>query len=659
MLNPGGSVKDRIGVAMIEAAEAEGRIEPGRTTIVEATSGNTGIALAFVCAAKGYDLILTLPQGMSREREGLLRLYGAQVQVTESMGGMNEAVAAAQALARDDDFWLPDQFSNPANPEAHRAHAPGRRSGRRWTASVDCLVAGVGTGGTITGAGALPEGAQPGAAGGRGRAAPPRRCCPAGGPGRTRSRASARASSRRCSTATCSTRSSPSTTRTRSRPRAWSRAARACWPASRAARRCGRRSRSPSAPEAAGKRIAVVLPDSRRALRLDAVLRPRARRRRRGMMPARGRGPAGAPWERPLHGDARPAGRRVRRCWPATRSATRRAGRCTSTGRPASSSTTRSALPSVYVIQGYTGQLDMWVNRAAVRADDDRAPRRDVRRAATARTRSSCSSTRGRRFGGSQFLNSTGTGPLPGLPVRRGRRRSSTSATRRSPSRDHRGLTGKSSRRLRRDGRADAAPGRVRRARLARRRRAVRVLLPAGVPAASRASCATTSTAPGTSFFERAARRRPPRLGAVREPLELYGYAAAYSPDPEQPGQGAAAVRRRDRAADRRRLGAVARARTRCGWRRATPTRCARCAASTSTPGKQRRVLPRPRRAGVRAPSSTSSASSTRSSSSTARTAASTYRYPGAIRELVLALAPERRRSVAVHTLDVTADTAR
>jgi cysteine synthase A len=152
MFNPGGSVKDRIGVAMIEAAEAEGRIEPGRTTIVEATSGNTGIALAFVCAAKGYDLILTLPQGMSREREGLLRLYGAQVQVTESLGGMNEAVAAAQALARDSDVWLPDQFSNPANPEAHyRATGP-----EIWAAMderVDCLVAGVGTGGTLTGAG--------------------------------------------------------------------------------------------------------------------------------------------------------------------------------------------------------------------------------------------------------------------------------------------------------------------------------------------------------------------------------------------------------------------------------------------------------------------------------------------------------------------------
>jgi cysteine synthase len=154
MFNPGGSVKDRIGVAMIEAAEAVGRIEPGRTTIVEATSGNTGIALAFVCAAKGYDLVLTLPQGMSREREGLLRLYGAQFQITESLGGMNEAVAAAQALARDDDFWLPDQFSNPANPRAHyRGTGP-----ELWEAldgDIDYLVAGVGTGGTITGAGSF------------------------------------------------------------------------------------------------------------------------------------------------------------------------------------------------------------------------------------------------------------------------------------------------------------------------------------------------------------------------------------------------------------------------------------------------------------------------------------------------------------------------
>src|SRR6201987_2757790 len=98
-LNPGGSVKDRIGVSMIEAAEREGRIAPGQTTIVEATSGNTGIALAFVCAAKAYRLVLTLPHGMSREREGLLRLYGAEVHLTESLGGMTEAVEAAQALA--------------------------------------------------------------------------------------------------------------------------------------------------------------------------------------------------------------------------------------------------------------------------------------------------------------------------------------------------------------------------------------------------------------------------------------------------------------------------------------------------------------------------------------------------------------------------------
>ena len=150
--NPGGSVKDRIGVAMIEAAEREGRIAPGRTTIVEATSGNTGIALAFVCAAKGYELVLTLPEGMSREREALLRLYGATVQMTESLGGMHEAVAAARELARRDDVFLPDQFSNPANPEAHRL-ATGPEIWDALDGRVDIFVAGVGTGGTITGVG--------------------------------------------------------------------------------------------------------------------------------------------------------------------------------------------------------------------------------------------------------------------------------------------------------------------------------------------------------------------------------------------------------------------------------------------------------------------------------------------------------------------------
>jgi cysteine synthase A len=158
--NPGGSVKDRIGVAMIEAAEREGRIEPGVTTIVEATSGNTGIALAFVCAAKGYELMLTMPQGMSRERESLLRLYGARVEVTESLGGMNEAVEAARAYASSDDVFLPDQFSNPANPEIHR-----RTTGPEiWDAMdgrVDVFVAGVGTGGTITGAGEVLKSRNP------------------------------------------------------------------------------------------------------------------------------------------------------------------------------------------------------------------------------------------------------------------------------------------------------------------------------------------------------------------------------------------------------------------------------------------------------------------------------------------------------------------
>ena len=150
--NPGGSVKDRIGVAMLDAAERDGLIEPGRTTIVEATSGNTGIALAFCCAAKGYHLSIFLPQGMSREREALLRLYGAQVEIVESLGGMNEAVDAARAAARDEDVFLPDQFSNPANPEAHRT-GTGPEIINALDGKVDVFVAGVGTGGTITGVG--------------------------------------------------------------------------------------------------------------------------------------------------------------------------------------------------------------------------------------------------------------------------------------------------------------------------------------------------------------------------------------------------------------------------------------------------------------------------------------------------------------------------
>ena len=150
--NPAGSVKDRIGVAMIEAAEAAGEIAPGESTIVEATSGNTGIALAFVAAAKGYELILTLPEGMSRERQALLSLYGARVEIVESMGGMGEAVETARKLGREDGYFLPDQFSNPANPDIHR-RTTAEEIWADTDGKVDVFVAGVGTGGTITGVG--------------------------------------------------------------------------------------------------------------------------------------------------------------------------------------------------------------------------------------------------------------------------------------------------------------------------------------------------------------------------------------------------------------------------------------------------------------------------------------------------------------------------
>jgi cysteine synthase A len=150
-LNPGGSVKDRIGVAMIDAAEADGRLEPG-APIVEPTSGNTGIALAMVCASRGYELILTLPEGMSRERGTLLRLYGAEVHETPSLGGMNEAVELAERIAAERGAFMPQQFSNPANPEIHR-RTTAEEIWADLDGEVDAFVCGVGTGGTITGVG--------------------------------------------------------------------------------------------------------------------------------------------------------------------------------------------------------------------------------------------------------------------------------------------------------------------------------------------------------------------------------------------------------------------------------------------------------------------------------------------------------------------------
>ncbi len=152
--NPGGSVKDRIGVAMIDAAERDGLIAPGRSVIVEPTSGNTGIALAMVCAARGYELILTLPEGMSRERSKLLRAYGAEVRETPSLGGMTEAVELAEAIREQRKGFVPQQFSNPANPEVHR-RTTAEEIWRDSDGEVGAFVAGVGTGGTITGVGRM------------------------------------------------------------------------------------------------------------------------------------------------------------------------------------------------------------------------------------------------------------------------------------------------------------------------------------------------------------------------------------------------------------------------------------------------------------------------------------------------------------------------
>ena len=149
--NPAASVKDRIGLAMIEAAEREGKLVPGKTVIVEPTSGNTGIALAFVAAVKGYQCVLVMPETMSPERRVVLRAFGAKLVLTEGPKGMRGAIEKAnELLAKLPSAYMPQQFQNPANPEVHR-RTTAEELWRDTEGKIDALIAGVGTGGTITG----------------------------------------------------------------------------------------------------------------------------------------------------------------------------------------------------------------------------------------------------------------------------------------------------------------------------------------------------------------------------------------------------------------------------------------------------------------------------------------------------------------------------
>ncbi|BDZ38657.1 PLP-dependent cysteine synthase family protein [Microbacterium suwonense] len=237
--NPASSVKDRIGIAMVDAAEASGQLKPGGT-IVEATSGNTGIALAMVGAARGYRVILTMPGSMSKERRVLLRAFGAEIVLTDPHKGMTGSIDVLKEIIAEnpDAVWV-RQFENEANPKIHR-ETTGQEILRDTDGQVDIVVAGVGTGGTVTGVGQALKAAKPEV---QVIAVEPKDspCSARGTPGRIAFRASDRTSCPMCSTVSCSMRCSPSSTTTRCAPPAISPPRRACSWACPPGRPCGRR----------------------------------------------------------------------------------------------------------------------------------------------------------------------------------------------------------------------------------------------------------------------------------------------------------------------------------------------------------------------------------------------------------------------------------
>ena len=259
--NPGGSVKDRIGVAMIDAAEEEGLVKPGRSVIVEPTSGNTGIALAMVCAARGYELILTLPEGMSRERAKLLRAYGAEVRETPSLGGMTEAVDAGERDPRAAQGLHAAAVLQPGQPRGPPAHTA-EEIWRDTDGEIGAFVAGVGTGGTITGVGRMlkeraPEALVVARRAGRLAGAQRRPAGPAQNPGdrrRLRARGARPLGDRRDDRGLA--------TRTRWRPRGWSPQREGVLAGISAGANIHAALRVAARPEMAGKRVVTIVCDS-------------------------------------------------------------------------------------------------------------------------------------------------------------------------------------------------------------------------------------------------------------------------------------------------------------------------------------------------------------------------------------------------------------